>query len=149
MVVGPKLYSLRESLWPPRDSYVYELKYNYREESAALLRMKLPLSRLASIAQTRGSCLVLLIHPQLVTLGFLHPLTEIYDLVAELGRERGFVIAPSYDYFAGLDERELWILPYDHHPNAAGHEILSRALLDTLETLPAECWQRRDDQPRS
>ena len=52
----------------------------------------------------------------------------------ELAREAGFVVLDMTHAFDGeTDPRELWIAPWDSHPNARGHRLLADALYAELK----------------
>jgi len=136
----PLWYSVRESLGSPEGSYRYELDDNYFHNPEAWDRVAQGLDDLASIADERDLCVVLLIHPRLVSLRTFHPFERHYAAVAEAGRERGFYVAEAFSYFEGIPGDELWILPWDQHPNARGHRLFYKALSDRLHQLPPSCW---------
>jgi lysophospholipase L1-like esterase len=138
--VGPRLEALRDSLWPADDSYTRELLYNYFENAEAWAALEAGLDNLRKRAEQQDACVVILLHTQLTSLSIMHPFHPIYDRVAEAAEARGFQVARSYEQHAGRNERELWVLDFDHHPNATGHRLLADALMDGLTSLPQQCW---------
>jgi hypothetical protein len=64
--------------------------------------------------------------------------------VEDAARRRGFSVTQSHPYFEGLDRSQLRLSVFDSHPNAAGHEVLARALTNGLLGLPERCWSRPD-----
>lgn len=124
-------------------SYRAELFHNYSEDAAAWARFTNDLSRLAEIAEERGICGAVFIHTHLASLGFFHPLRPIYERVAEAAAERGLTPIHSFPLLSGEDERTLRVSLWDHHPNAAGNELLARALLEGIRSLPERCWGPR------
>jgi len=139
-LLGPRWASLQELLWAPKGSYVHELRDNYYHNPEAWALVEAGLDDLAELTTELEACTVLFVHTRLNSLGFLHPYHEIYERVIAAGSERGFHGVNSYSLFAGQWDRELWIRPFDTHPNAEGHRLLSEALLDGLRGLPAQCW---------
>jgi lysophospholipase L1-like esterase len=71
----------------------------------------------------------------------LHPLKPIYERIASAATERGLTVTESFPYFRGHNPKSLHVGPTDTHPNAAGHRILARALLEGLQSLPSRCWE--------
>ena len=141
--LAPRFYSMLATIARPVGSYSYELDDNYFRNPEAWGRVEASLDELASIAEKRKICVVMLIHTRLVSLGVLHPFTEHYAVAAEAGRKRGFYVSESFRYHKGLKGDDLWLRPWDQHPNAQGHRILYQALTDGLRGLPPSCWQRR------
>lgn len=67
---------------------------------------------------------------------------ERADLVA-LAHETGFdAVIDVCDVYAGLDATSLAVGPNDFHPNAEGHRLIARALLEELTNRPeiARLW---------
>jgi hypothetical protein len=51
----------------------------------------------------------------------------------EIAREAGFVVFDLLDTYADTKDIEsLWLAPWDHHPNAAGHRVLAEHLYPLL-----------------
>jgi hypothetical protein len=59
------------------------------------------------------------------------------DLILRLAREAGFVIVDLQGLYAGLDYDAIRLGEWDNHPNARGHELIARRLLEALRTNPA------------
>ena len=148
-LLWPRWISLRERLAPTPGSYLHELLANYFENEAAWQDLLLGLDRFAAVAEAQGVCGVVFMHTSLGELGWLHPERRIYDRVEAAARERGLAVAQSFPYFRGRRAAELWVNPFDRHPNAQGNAILARALHDGLGALPESCWRpaRSDAQP--
>jgi lysophospholipase L1-like esterase len=138
--LGPWWNSAWASLTSPAGSYRFELEDNYFRNPPAWAEIETQFDRLSRIAESRGICVVLLIHTHLYALGALHPFKSEYAAVAEAGRKRGFHVVESYPYFKDLAGGDLWVYPRDPHPNARGHEILFEALQDGLREMPKACW---------
>lgn len=147
-ILGPRWASLRDRFWPERGSYVYELDDNYFHNPKAWKMMTDSVERMALTAQKRSMCGVLqiLTHPH--ELGVFHPYHRYYAKIAKEAERAGLFVIPSFTEFRGHRAAELWVGLRDDHPNAAGHELLARALLRGLEGLPNECWVRAEPGTR-
>jgi lysophospholipase L1-like esterase len=141
-VLGPRWLSLRELIHPPEGSYIHELDDNYFRNPDAWNYVLAALDRLAAISRQRDICAVVLIHTRLNFLRFFHPFHRLYRAVSAAAEERGLFVIPSAHLFLGRSPPELWVNPFDPHPNAEGHQLLAEALSSGLEELPATCWKR-------
>jgi lysophospholipase L1-like esterase len=139
-VLGPRWLTLSDVLFPGPGSYSYDLDQNYFHNPQAWRDFLAGLDQLTAIQKSRGICVHVLIHTQIYYLNFLHPFTKIYDRVAAAAAERGLTVTQSFPLFRSQDENALKVGVFDPHPNAAGHRILARALLEGLRTLPPHCW---------
>jgi len=134
------LYSLRELVWPPKGSYIHELDDNYFDNPAALTALDNAFVQIQEAAAKRGACVVLMQHTSLWFLHAFHPFRRFHAAVAKLAAAHGFTNKNTLDYFLGRGGLELWVGPFDPHPNGEGHAILAQAALDALRDLPAKCW---------
>ncbi len=139
--VWPRLHQLRGLVAPPEGSYAYEIEHNYFHNAAAWRELTSWLDRFAELADEAGICGHVLIHTQLVQLGWLHPLEAIYDKVAEAARARGLGVTETLDAFRGRRAIDLWVHAGDSHPNPEGHALFARLLHDGLRGLPERCWR--------
>lgn len=137
-----RLYTLREQLWPPKGSYVWELDDNYFHNPAAIDALDAAFGALEAIARDRDVCVLVLQHTSLWYLQGFHPFLRHHALVSALAMRHGFASKETFDYFRGRDALSLWVNAFDPHPNAEGHALLARAALDALHALPARCWRR-------
>ncbi len=147
-ILGPRWESLRAAFWPAPGSYVDELDENYFRNPEAWRLLVNSIGRMGLAARKRSMCGVLLIHTHPYELGVLHPFHRYYDRVAKVAEQVGLFVVPSYSEFHGHHAPELWVGPFDDHPNAVGHELLARALLRGLEGLPEKCWVRAEPGTR-
>jgi lysophospholipase L1-like esterase len=147
-ILGPRWASLRDRFWPERGSYLYELDDNYFRNPKAWQLLAESIERMGVSLQKRSMCGVLLIHTHPHELGVFHPYHRYYDRVAKLAEHVGLFVVPSFAEFRGHRAQNLWVGPGDDHPNAAGHELLARALLHGLEGLPDKCWVRAEPGAR-
>lgn len=140
-VLWPRWQSLRDALDPPRESYQYEVMWNYFQNPEAWADFTAELDRWAQIQAKHDLCVIIFLHTNLYYLNFLHPFRAIYHRVAEAAEERGLVTIGSFDVHRGHRAEALWARPHDPHPNATGHRLLARALLAGLKELPPHCWR--------
>jgi lysophospholipase L1-like esterase len=139
-LVGPGAVALREAVWPPRGSYVYELRRNYFDNPAAWADLMSAFDKLATLDDSRHICTVIFIHSQLNSLNALHPFARMYEKVAQASRTHGFFPIQSFSNLRGRKDTELWVNAFDSHPNALAHRLFADSLLDGLAALPARCW---------
>ncbi len=138
--LGPRIDALRDFIAPPRDSYTYELHYNYFENPAAWADVEVGLHRLSDWANHRDACVLVLIHTHLTSLRFMHPFHGEYEKIRTSAEARGFAVVHSWPEHAGEDEEQLWVTAFDHHPNVRGHALLADSLTRGLDALPESCW---------
>jgi lysophospholipase L1-like esterase len=138
-LLWPRFVSLRSALWPLPGSYEFALERNYFHVPQAWEQVGAGLDRLAQIAAARGICAVVFIHASMHQLRGPHPFGRIYRRVEEAARERGLYVVQSLPLLRGHDAAALRFSVVDPHPNAAGHELLARALAAGLEELPDAC----------
>lgn len=55
---------------------------------------------------------------------------------AELARRVGFRVLSLADVYDGYASSDLWIAPWDDHPNELGHRLIARALLEEIRADP-------------
>ena len=138
-----KRWRTLKNLLRTHDSYAYELDWNFFENPEAWSDFSAALDRLRDMTSARGLCTVVLIHANLVALDDGHPLLRHYDRVMEAASERGLFVIQSFPYHTGRGPSDLWVSSKNTHPNAEGHRLLARALLDGLGELPDRCWTGR------
>lgn len=138
---------LRELIYPPADSYVYELDKNYFDNPPAWNVFETALESFAAIARDRDVCGVVLIHTALHSLGSLHPYTRHYQKVRNTAEANGLFVIDPFNAFNGYRAKTLWVHPFDSHPNAEGHAILARELEKGLDALPDTCWEMPPETP--
>ena len=148
-VLAPRIGPLREVLYAPSGTPLYELNDNWFHNPAAWQTALAALDRLAATADARGMCTLLLIHPQLHFLNALHPYHAHYDAIEAAARERGFVPVRAIDDFLGRKDRDLWAGPQDPHPGPEAHALLAARLAREISALPAGCRVPAPRHPRA
>ena len=138
-VLAPRIGPLREVLYAPPGTPLYELNDNWFHNPEAWHTTLGALDRLAETSARRGACVLLLIHPQLHYLNALHPYHPHYDAIERAARERGLVPVRAIDDFLGRKDRALWAGPQDPHPGPEAHAMLAARLERELNALPVRC----------
>jgi hypothetical protein len=131
----------RNVLFPARDSYMGELRFNYLENPDAWGDFAKQLERLNSLGGRSGICSVLLVHEQLQGRKWPRPQREIFDRVVATAESLGFAISDSRAAFRNIAFDRVRHSTLDPHPNALGHEILAQTLHTSLTHLPKPCHQ--------
>lgn len=140
-LLGSQWDYLRDIFRPAKGSYTWELDDNYFRNPPAWKAWQDDLAELVQITDGRGLCLGIFLHTELRALHSLHTFRHYYEAVRTEAKRQGVPVLETFDYFKGRRAEDLWVDYFDHHPNAEGHRILTRALLDGLAALPAECWK--------
>ncbi len=92
------------------------------------------LAEIRDLAESIGARAFVAILPKLDGLSGNYPLARLHADVLSACAARGVAAADLLPYFSGEDPASLWLRPTDGHPNARGHAIIGRGLLDLLET---------------
>lgn len=97
-------------------------------ESKAFAANLEALATLQREAAARGTPLTVVLLPIMVDLqqGTFHPL---YDGIRERIEARGIEVIDLSRCLDGRDDRDLWILPFDQHPNAEANRVFAEELL--------------------
>jgi lysophospholipase L1-like esterase len=132
-VAWPHWLSLRDVLWPPPGTPLYEIRDNYFQNPPAWTAFEKHLDHLAGLGRTWHVPIVVFQHTALEYLNPLHPYRDVYARIAEAAERRGMRTVQSFDAFRGHDEVSLWVSAVDAHPNAAGHRLLAAALAAGLD----------------
>ena len=140
-LLGSQWDYLRDIFRPAKGSYTWELDDNYFRNPPAWKAWQDDLTELNQIAGRRGFCLGMFLHTELRALHSLHTFRHYYEAVRTEAKRQGVPVLETFRYFEGRRAEDLWVDYFDHHPNAEGHRILTRALLDGLAALPADCWK--------
>ena len=113
--------------------FVENTRKVYSPTHAAFQKMKNQLSRIASIAKSDNTEIILLIFPWLFHLDDnLYPFTEAHELVGKHARSEGYIVIDLLGKYKGFKKEELWVHQVDHHPNAYAHHLASEALLKVV-----------------
>jgi hypothetical protein len=91
--------------------------------------------RIKLIAESRDATTALVIFPVLAELNEHYPFQPICRVIAEFGEKEDL---PTHDLLPAFLHRnapELWISPFDQHPNARAHSIAASSLLPFFRQL--------------
>lgn len=103
----------------------------WRQAQAELLDLR----RQASDA---GARFAIVIFPVLFELTPAYPLRDVCDEVDQFARANDTPALSLLPAFTGLDAQELWVSPFDQHPNARAHAIAADAIVPFIEQLVRE-----------
>lgn len=103
------------------------------EQTKEWRRAQKNLLRLRDTARARGADVALVIFPILVELTERYPFRSEVELLVEFGRENGFPTHDLLPAYLGREGSQLWVSPYDQHPNARGHAVAAEALLPFVQ----------------
>jgi len=143
----PLAARLAEILFKPEGTQEHDLYFNYFENPEAWGILEHELDRMATLAETAGICVHVLVHTGNDPLRRLFAHRRIHRRIEQAAQQRGFSVTQSYAYFRGRDPDALRLSPFDRNPNAAAHELLASALYDGLQTLPERCWAAGPARP--
>jgi hypothetical protein len=101
-------------------------------------RVRDSLARMKETADTGGARLVVVIWPMLEGLASGYPFREKHELVANACRELGIGVVDLLPTFAGREEDQLWVAPYDHHPNVLANALAAQAVFSAWATVARE-----------
>jgi lysophospholipase L1-like esterase len=75
-----------------------------------------------------GVPFLIAVFPMLSLLGDGYPYAGLHTAVARFCAEQGIDTVDLYPRFAGLRDRDLWVHPFDQHPNPAAHRLFAEGL---------------------
>ena len=108
-------------------------------------RARANLIRLQNEARARGIPTALVIFPVLVELNDPYPFQGVVDTIQQFADDNGF---PTYDLlpdFKGQNAPNLWVSPFDQHPNAEAHKLVAEQLEPFVRMLIATTAEREND----
>ncbi len=85
------------------------------------------LERAKQLTDEHNMKLALVIFPELHQLDD-YPFRSLHTIVSKACRSLDIEVLDLIDTFEGMNERDLWCHPSDHHPNAEAHRIASEAI---------------------
>lgn len=105
------------------------------EQTAEWRRAQRNLVELHDMAAAHSARMALVVFPVLVELNDDYPFRDICDELVDYGHSIGVPVFNLLDAFTGYRASDLWVSPWDQHPNARGHEIVADALLPFVSGL--------------
>lgn len=123
------------------DEYTREFLDAYSgsdEETAEWRAAQRNLVALRDRAHARGAGFALALFPVLAALGDDYPFQEICDLLEDFAIGQDMPVHSLLPAFRGRSGPELWVSPFDQHPNEAAHAIAAESLLPFVIELLRE-----------
>lgn len=87
------------------------------------------LLRLRDLARSHSADMGLVIFPVLVQLTDAYPFQPICDLLADFCEVNDIPVHDLMDAFRGRNASQLWVSPWDQHPNPRGHALVAESLM--------------------
>jgi lysophospholipase L1-like esterase len=103
----------------------------YKPEYPGFKNVSRSLARLAQYAKINNRRLYLAITPDFHFLDD-YPFNNIHAQVAGLAENLGYKVVDLLPAMQGLRSSEIWAMAGDPHPNARGHELMAKAIANTL-----------------
>lgn len=122
-----------------RDAYLGD-----EEETAEWQAAQRNLIELRDRARARGTEIGFAVFPILAGLDDDYPFADICELLIDFADREGIASFSLLPAFMGRHGPDLWVSPFDQHPNEAAHEIAAQALLPfVMQLLESEDARRR------
>ena len=68
------------------------------------------------------------VFPMLSLLGPEYPYADVHAAVAAFCADAGIDTVDLYPLFAGRTDRDLWVHPFDQHPNPTAHRLFAEGI---------------------
>lgn len=91
--------------------------------------------RIKQISEQNKASVGLVVFPVLVELNNNYPFQQAVDLIVRFARENGIPTHDLLPAFMGKNGPDLWVSPFDQHPNAVAHKIAADSILPFLRQL--------------
>lgn len=82
--------------------------------------------------EAAGVPLLIAVFPMLSLLGEDYPYAGLHAAVARFCAEEGIDTVDLYPRFAGLSDRDLWVHPFDQHPNPTAQRLFAEGIDEHL-----------------
>lgn len=123
---------LAVTLWRVSDRFIeasgesLEKKYAniYKEDSEGFLLMETALKRLSIYAKENNIRLYLVMQPELHDLRD-YKYTYVHSTMKKMADKYSYKFIDLLEGFKGMDQKDIWVMPTDPHPNALGHKIMA------------------------
>lgn len=96
------------------------------------------LVHIRDVAEKYGARTGLVIFPILVQLDDNYPFTPICELLSDFAEVNHMPSLDLLDTFRGHNAADIWVSPWDQHPNAEGHQLVADALTPFVVELLGE-----------
>jgi hypothetical protein len=91
--------------------------------------------RIKAVAEAGGAQAALVIFPVLVELNSHYPFQEICDVIEAFGAKEDLPTDSLLPAFLNKNAPDLWVSPFDQHPNGKAHAIAAQSLLPFFRAL--------------
>lgn len=91
--------------------------------------------KIKTIGDQLNSTVSLVVFPILVELNDNYPFQKINNLVVDFALQSNLQTHNLLPAFKGKNGPDLWVSPFDQHPNTLGHEIAANSILPFLRQL--------------
>jgi len=116
--------------------YLARLRAGYlgsEAEQAEWWRARIELLWLRRESHRLGARFALVVFPMLYRLDDDYPLADVVDAVTGFAADEEIPVFSLLPAFRGLHAPDLWLSPFDQHPNARAHAIAAEALWPFIE----------------
>jgi len=116
--------------------YLARLRAGYlgsEAQQAEWWRARVELLWMGRESHRLGARFALVVFPMLYRLDDDYPLADVVDAITEFAHEKEIPVFSLLPAFRGRRAPDLWLSPFDQHPNARGHAIAAEALWPFLE----------------
>lgn len=120
------------------DRYTEEIQKAYLgegQQTSEWERAQQNLLAIAEFAAGRSAAFGLVVFPILADLGRAYPFEAVCQRVESFAAGRGIAAMSLLPAFRGQNAAELWVSPYDQHPNERAHAIAAEAILPFARKL--------------
>ncbi|MGQ0722630.1 MAG: SGNH/GDSL hydrolase family protein [Candidatus Eiseniibacteriota bacterium] len=130
-------FDLLERRFGARPSYVDYYRDLYASGAPGLAAFDDALLRTGAWASARGVPWAFVVLPEFHE--FPGPFAEVYERVKRAAAAAGATVIDLTGAFDGVDPSTVWVARNDVHPNAKGHALIARGILQRLDAA----WLRR------
>ena len=105
------------------------------KETAEWEKAKSNIRKIKQYANKRSAVTGLVVFPILVELNERYPFRAVCDIIMEFALKNNIPAQSLLPAFMGLNGKDLWVLPYDQHPNEKAHLIAAEFMLPFVQDL--------------
>jgi hypothetical protein len=94
----------------------------------------------------RSAVTGLVVFPILVELNERYPFKEVCNIILEFAMKNNIPAHSLLPDFMGLNGKDLWVSPYDQHPNEKAHLIAAQSMLPFVQDLLKKAERARSEK---
>ena len=113
------------------------------KETAEWEKAKSNIRKIKQYANKRSAVTGLVVFPILVELNERYPFRAVCDIIMEFALKNNIPAQSLLPAFMGLNGKDLWVLPYDQHPNEKAHLIAAQSMLPFVQDLLRKAERKR------